>query len=390
MEQEGILASLTIAQAILESTSGTSELAVKANNLFGIKHNSTWTGGKYDKKTKEFVNGKEIEIVASFCKFSSLEECLKYRSTIFLKRDRYKPIWGVKDYKVACQKIYECGYATDPKYPQKLIKVIEDNKLYNYDKESVKMPSYVVSSGHSLYVSGANKHLIEVTEARKVTDKVVQLLKQAGSTAQVFHDNTSRDKNTNVKTIVNFHNGKSRDIDISIHFNAGGGHGVEVLYYEAHDLAKKVSSAISKASGLKDRGAKKRTDLYFLRNTKKPALLIEVCFVDSVTDTAIYKNKFNQICEAIVEALTGKKVSPTPTPAPAPPKVKKIVTIVDNLRYYKTASWLDKDVAGTVKKGAEFELIEKVKVGTAEQYKFKTPQGVIYYITASAKYVKVV
>ncbi|KAB2338946.1 hypothetical protein F7731_00785 [Cytobacillus depressus] len=71
MKEEGILAYLTIAQAILESDFGRSELAVKANNLFGMKVISSWTGQVYKKKTEEIKDGKRIEIVASFCKFSS-------------------------------------------------------------------------------------------------------------------------------------------------------------------------------------------------------------------------------------------------------------------------------------------------------------------------------
>lgn len=135
MKQEGILASLTLAQAILESGFGKSELATKANNLFGLKANSTWKGEVYRKKTREFLNNKWMEIETSFCKFSSMEECIEYRSSIFLKTPRYKPLWGIKDYKKACQIIYECGYATDPNYPQKLIGVIEKYKLYEFDKE---------------------------------------------------------------------------------------------------------------------------------------------------------------------------------------------------------------------------------------------------------------
>ncbi|WP_102274112.1 glucosaminidase domain-containing protein [Cytobacillus massiliigabonensis] len=135
MKSEGILASLTIAQAILESDSGISELAVEANNLFGIKAGPSWSGQVYELKTKEFEDGKWIEVLALFCHFTSIEECIEYRSSVFLKRSRYIPLWGINDYKEASRVIYECGYATDPSYPQKLIDVIEKYELYHYDKE---------------------------------------------------------------------------------------------------------------------------------------------------------------------------------------------------------------------------------------------------------------
>lgn len=177
--------------------------------------------------------------------------------------------------------------------------------------------SFVISSGHALYVRGAGKFIDEVNEARKVTDKVVDLINKNGGKALKFHDNTSRDKNTNLATIVGFHNGQVRETDVSIHFNASkvtdAPVGVEVLYLTEKALAEKVSLGISKASGLKNRGAKLRTDLWFLNETKKPAILIEVCFVDSKADVAIYQKKFNEICEAIAESLLDKDVSDSVT-----------------------------------------------------------------------------
>ena len=82
--------------------------------------------------------------------------------------------------------------------------------------------------------------------------------------------------------------------------------GTEVCYYSQSQLASQVSSAISKASGLKDRGAKERKGLYVLRNTNKPMILIEVCFCDSSYDVQKYQENFDNICLAIIQALTGK------------------------------------------------------------------------------------
>lgn len=180
------------------------------------------------------------------------------------------------------------------------------------------MMSFVISSGHGLYVRGAGRFIDEVNEARKVTDKVVDLINKNGGKALKFHDNTSRDKNTNLATIVRFHNGQVRETDVSIHFNASkvtdAPVGVEVLYLTEKALAEKVSLAISKASGLKNRGAKLRKDLWFLNDTKKPAILIEVCFVDSKADVEIYQQKFEEICKAIAEALLDKSIEESNTP----------------------------------------------------------------------------
>lgn len=178
--------------------------------------------------------------------------------------------------------------------------------------------SYMLSSGHSLKVRGAGSYIDEVNEARKVVDKVASFMKDIGVPVETFHDNTSTTQSVNLRTIVKAHNSKKRSLHTSVHFNAASKttspRGVEVLYLgEANRaIAEKVSAAISKVSGLKNRGAKQRKDLYFLNSTIGPAILIEVCFVDSKADTDIYKAKFNDICKAIAESITGKKL-PTKT-----------------------------------------------------------------------------
>ena len=173
--------------------------------------------------------------------------------------------------------------------------------------------SIAISSGHALYVRGASDIIDEVNEARKVVAQVVAYLKQLGVTVYEFHDNTSKTQNQNLSTIVNFHNSKNRELDVSIHFNSSGRTnnplGVEVLYYDQSGLAANVSQAIANASGLRNRGAKQRKELYFLRKTVKPAILIEVCFVTSTADVELYRRNFDAICRAIAETLSGKKIS---------------------------------------------------------------------------------
>jgi len=167
---------------------------------------------------------------------------------------------------------------------------------------------FVGSSGHGLKIRGAKHFIDEVDEARKVTNEVHRILtSEYNGAGTVFHDNSSTTQNQNLQTIVTYHNGQQRDLDWSIHFNAAsaidGPRGVEVLYYDVKDLSARMSAAIAKASGLKDRGAKQRKELYFLKNTSKPAILIEVCFVDSKADVELYYSNFNAVCAAIAEVL---------------------------------------------------------------------------------------
>lgn len=175
----------------------------------------------------------------------------------------------------------------------------------------------VISSGHAKYVAGTSGYMDEVTEARKVVNQVVTYLKQLDCQVYMFHDDTSRTQRDNIQTIVKYHNSKQRDVDISIHFNAAtrtdDPRGVEVLYYNQGDLAKRVSVAIAVASGLKDRGAKQRIDLGFLKGTTKPSILIEICFVDSQADVQAYQENFDAICRAIAETISGKKLTTSTT-----------------------------------------------------------------------------
>jgi N-acetylmuramoyl-L-alanine amidase len=182
-----------------------------------------------------------------------------------------------------------------------------------------------ISSGHGKYVRGASGILDEVDEARLVVEKAANIMLDRGAQVAVFHDDTSKDQNTNLHTIVDFHNRQTRDLDVSVHFNAfeqtSKPMGVEVLYVTQGELAGQLSAAIAQAGGFINRGAKKRTDLYFLNNTDEPAILIEVCFVDSTSDANLYDGNLDTICDAIADVLAGKGDSESVTPPAAPGRV---------------------------------------------------------------------
>jgi hypothetical protein len=149
--------------------------------------------------------------------------------------------------------------------------------------------------------------LDEVDEARRVVEQVADELRRADVDVVVFHDDTSTDQQTNLETIVNVHNGHERDLDVSIHFNAfeetTEPMGTEVLYVSQSDLADDVAAAIAETSDLINRGPKYRDDLYFLNQTEKPSILIEVCFVDSSADADLYLDSFEEICAAIAVTI---------------------------------------------------------------------------------------
>ena len=173
-----------------------------------------------------------------------------------------------------------------------------------------------ISSGHSINCQGAKDIINEVTEARKVVDRVYEIIKASGKQCYKYHD-TSSSSTQNLVNIVNWHNGFKDGVDVSIHFNAythiNKPMGTEVCYYSNSSLAAAVSKEIATAGGFIDRGAKQRTGLYFLKHTNKPAILIEVCFVDSVADVNLYRANFERICQAIAKSLIGNIVAQAPT-----------------------------------------------------------------------------
>lgn len=187
--------------------------------------------------------------------------------------------------------------------------------------------SIVISSGHGKYVRGAAGILDEVDEARRVVEQVAKELSARGVNVKVFHDDTSRDQNTNLNTIVNYHNKQDRDLDISVHFNAyeqcSKPMGVEVLYVTQSTVAGQVSAAIA-GCGFINRGAKKRSDLFFLNSTEEPSILIETCFVDSTADADLYQQQFGAICNAIANVLGGTQDEETAPQPPLPTPVPRI------------------------------------------------------------------
>jgi len=197
--------------------------------------------------------------------------------------------------------------------------------------------SIVISSGHGKYVRGAAGVLDEVNEARKVVDRVAQILDGAEVEVKAYHDDTSHSQNENLERIVNYHNHQVRALDVSVHFNAyqttQKPMGVECLYLTQNELAGDVAAAMAKAGGVINRGPKKRTDLYFLNHTSEPAILIETCFVDSQTDADLYRANFEQLCQTIASTISGQALGairpPEVVEKPKPPPDPEFVSDAD-------------------------------------------------------------
>lgn len=191
MAQYGIPASITLAQGILESGAGRSELSRKSNNHFGIKCHKGWTGGR--------VYHDDDELQECFRKYKDPKYSFRDHSLFLTQRSRYEGLFSYKkdDYKSWAKGLRKAGYATDPKYPQKLINIVEKYKLYAYDEEVLgkkskrknkidsKLITHTVKKGETLYsisrmfnvsveslktINGLNSNSISIGQELKVSN----------------------------------------------------------------------------------------------------------------------------------------------------------------------------------------------------------------------------
>ncbi|WP_269226372.1 glucosaminidase domain-containing protein [Flavobacterium eburneipallidum] len=190
MKNFGIPASIILAQGILESGAGQSKLALTANNHFGIKCYTDWTG-----ETSYHDDDSSQEC---FRKYKNPNESYQDHADIVSKRKRYASLFDLKkgDYKGWAKGLRAAGYATDPKYPEKLISYIESYHLYEYDNKVLgknytfdknqKTPvvmnnksanQYIVQQGDTLY-SISKKYNISVEELKRqnnISDNAISI-----------------------------------------------------------------------------------------------------------------------------------------------------------------------------------------------------------------------
>lgn len=335
-----LLPSPRISQACFEPAYGTSELALKANALFGVKDNDQWDGPVYNKVSGECYNKKDyVEKASDFQAYDSWEDSIYWQGWYLENRcvsrkyhpeiKHYADLIGNRDYKDCARILQEKGYGTSPEYAQRVITYIEKHDLTKYDSmtreeaeamikaESGEKKMVInVHAGHNpdgKVACGAIGYIKESTEARRVKDEVIRMLREIGHTVYDCTVDNGTSASDVLKKIVSKCNAHEVDLDVSIHFNAAGNlpedgktTGTEVLLYsgynKAGDYAVAVSEAIE-ALGFKNRGIKFRPDLYFLKKTKAPAMLIECCFVNDKDDTKNYD--YYKMAKAIVKGITG-------------------------------------------------------------------------------------
>ena len=219
-----------------------------------------------------------------------------------------------------------------------------------------------VHAGHNpdgKVACGAIGFIKESTEARKVKDEVICQLKLLGHTVYDCTVNDGQNKSDILKKIVSKCNSHAADLDVSIHFNSAAGllddgktTGTEVLVYSGYSKALEEADAVCKAIselGFKNRGVKFRPDLYVLRNTSAPAMLVECCFVNDKDDVEIYDHC--SMAKAIVKGITGVTVMSAPEADEQDEEIVETTTgEADRLYRVQVGTYRDKSNAENLKK----------------------------------------
>lgn len=248
------------------------------------------------------------------------------------------------------------------------------------------MAKYNIHAGHCPQgkgASGAVGYLKESVEDRKVKGEVIRLLRAAGHTAYDCTCDKKTDQNGCLRYIVAKCNAHTVARDVSIHLNSGGGTGVEVLVVsknsKAYKEATRISAKIARALGIRDRGVKIRPELYVLRHTNAPALLVECCFVDNKTDYHAWDYK--KCARAIAEGLIGKKIEKKPAAKKAADKSFKVKT-KQALNIYKSPG---KDYTGKKAPESVYTITETKTVEKMPYGRLRSSEG---WIKISSKYAE--
>lgn len=332
LKRKIMLPSVVIAQAILESGWGTTELATGgAYALFGIKKNG-WTGRVYVKAAAEQRPDGSYYIVdnTEWRAYDSWEESIIDHNDYIATREvsagvlRYKAIIGNTDYKAVCQLLKDCGYATSLTYPDKLINLINKYNLTQYDvitEEAVKMLKIAISAGHGKYTAGKRcMKKIDANETRewvlnsRIAKKLETLLKSYNCEVLRVDDTTGLTDVSNSDRAKKANNWGA-DIYIAIHHNAGkngkSGGGIEV-YYSSSKPERKTQAwslynkLIARTGLVGDRTSRViKKGFTEIKKAAAPSFLIENGYMDSIDDVPIIlsEDHATKAAKAIVDFL---------------------------------------------------------------------------------------
>lgn len=282
-----------IAQAILESDNGTSELAVNANNFFGLKYRKgrcpTASGIYYKVGSEQNLDGSYTSSEMQWFDFENMEDgVIGYFD--FINDIRYWNLRGITDPRTYLEILKSDGYATSLKYVDNLMNVINYYNLTKYDNglEVKTMGKVFLSAGHGGSNPGAVANGLKEADINLQTLLACkEELERHGVTVVCSR---TKDENDDVYEEVREANASGATVAVSFHANAGGGDGFEAFYYSSNANGKRLAELgekYVKGLGQNSRGVKPGDHLYFVRNTSMTSVLFESFFLDNLNDKAI-------------------------------------------------------------------------------------------------------
>ncbi|MGA9639276.1 glucosaminidase domain-containing protein [Flavobacterium sp.] len=185
MKKYGIPASIILAQGILESGAGKSDLSQSANNHFGIKCNNDWLG--------ESVKHDDDASQECFRKYRNPAESYDDHANFLIGKSRYASLFDLSkdDYKGWAKGLRKAGYATDPRYPEKLISYIERYDLAQYDAQALgKKPTYSNASNNTVTTTSGRYHEVQKGDTLYSISKKYNVLIEDIKRKNNLQDNT--------------------------------------------------------------------------------------------------------------------------------------------------------------------------------------------------------
>lgn len=390
MLESGILASVTAAQACLESGYGSTELAKNANNLFGMKcvlSGNTWTSvwdglGKYTKQTKEQdKNGNEYTVTADFRKYPDILASIRDHSCYLNgamngNKKRYEGLSGEKNYRRAAELIKAGGYATDVDYVDKICSLVDKWDLTKFDrKDDGKMPKVLIICGHGNNANGTydpgatSKWGEEATYTRELGTLIQQYI---GSSLEV----TMYPQNQNCYSFSKVGQKPdygAYDFVLEVHFNAkaqadpsGDGRFTGVGgYYHPNNAGRSIADTLVNniaALGFKVWQNCTSTALLNLNNAQAAGVkyfLLETAFVDDGDDMTWYNANKGAVAQSIANTLI-TSLGGTVTPVW---KATGVKVCTETIGVYRTSSGASADRIGTLQAGDMVEVDGKKEGG---------------------------
>lgn len=320
-----------IAQAILESHSGTSYKATFGHNYHGLKYRENRVPvsiGKFTDTSIEDRGDYNEQIVDEWFRFANMEDGV-HGYFQFINIPNYANLKGVTDPRTYVENIKADKFATDDDYVEKIMNIIEQYNLTKYDNlEGDKMAEnklkIVIDAGHGLKTAGKRcMKKLDPKETRewylndRIADKLEALLK-AYECEVLRVDDTTGNKDVSLADRCKKSNAFNADVYISIHHNAGINGGIgggTIVYYYSSKLARKTQAqklydAIVKHTKLIGNRSSKiiKNAFYVLKNTNAEAFLIENGFMDSATDVPVIltENHANKTAQGLLEFLVNE------------------------------------------------------------------------------------